>query len=148
LLTIILISFPSSPEFHRIVPLLQTCSIFKCVYDIFNIYTYIYNMCLFLYIIYTICVYLLDLSSTYERKHVAFAFSFFFFQSSSVFIVLTYLFHRCSPGVLSPLFSQMLRKESCDYSLDSMWQDSLEVDNLKWDLEDDSKMAMQVEMST
>jgi hypothetical protein len=30
---IILFSFPSFPKFHRVVPLLQTCSTFEFVYD-------------------------------------------------------------------------------------------------------------------
>jgi hypothetical protein len=33
LLTIILFSFPSSPDFHRLVPLFQSSSIYECVYD-------------------------------------------------------------------------------------------------------------------
>jgi hypothetical protein len=31
--SIILSSFPSFPEFHRVVPLLQTCSTYEFVYD-------------------------------------------------------------------------------------------------------------------
>jgi hypothetical protein len=50
LLTIILFSFLTSLEFHRIVPVLQT---YKFVYD---------HVCFCVY------VYLLDLFSTYERK--------------------------------------------------------------------------------
>jgi hypothetical protein len=57
--SIILFSFPSFPEFHRAVPLLQTCSTYKFVYD---------RAC------FCMCVYLLDLSSTYERKHTPFVF--------------------------------------------------------------------------
>jgi hypothetical protein len=45
--SIILFSFPSFPEFHRVVPLLQTCSTYEIVHDYFYVY-----------------VYLLDLSST------------------------------------------------------------------------------------
>jgi hypothetical protein len=51
-------SFPSSSEFHRAVPLSQTCSTDKFGYD---------------HVCFCVCVYLWDLSSTYERKHVAFA---------------------------------------------------------------------------
>jgi hypothetical protein len=51
LLTIILFSFPYSSESHREVPLLQTCSTHKCLYD---------HVCFWVHI------YLLDLSSTYE----------------------------------------------------------------------------------
>jgi hypothetical protein len=46
-------SFPSIPEFHRVVPLLLTCSSYEFVYTCFCIY-----------------VYLLDLSRMRE-KHVA-----------------------------------------------------------------------------
>jgi hypothetical protein len=49
----------SFPEFHRVIPLLQTCSTSEFVYD---------HAC------FCICVLSLDLSSTYERKHVAFVF--------------------------------------------------------------------------
>jgi hypothetical protein len=52
-------SFPSFPQFHRVVPLLQTCSTSEFVYN---------HVCFYVYI----C--LLDLSSMYERKHVAFVF--------------------------------------------------------------------------
>jgi hypothetical protein len=45
------------PEFHRVVPLLQTCSTTEFVFD---------HACFCVY------VYLLDLSSMYERKHAAF----------------------------------------------------------------------------
>jgi hypothetical protein len=48
-------SFPSFPKFHRVVPLLQTCSASEFVYD--HVW---------------FCVYLLGLSSMYERKPVAF----------------------------------------------------------------------------
>jgi hypothetical protein len=51
-------SFPSFPGFHRVI-LLQTCSTYQFVYE---------HACFYIY------VYLLDLSSTYERKHVAFVF--------------------------------------------------------------------------
>jgi hypothetical protein len=47
------------PKCHVVVPLLQTCSTYKCVYD---------NVCFCVY------VYLFDLSFTYEKKHVAFIF--------------------------------------------------------------------------
>jgi hypothetical protein len=57
--SIILFSFPSFPEFHRIVPLFQTCSTFEFVYDPAWFCVY---------------VFLLDLSSMYERKHVVFVF--------------------------------------------------------------------------
>jgi hypothetical protein len=56
------------PEFHRAVPLLQTCSTYGFVYD---------------YACFCVLVYILDLSSTCERKHVAFVFlnlAFFFTQ--------------------------------------------------------------------
>jgi hypothetical protein len=49
----------SFPEIHRIVPLLQTCSTSEFECD--NVY-------------FCVCVYLLDLSFTYERKHAAFVF--------------------------------------------------------------------------
>jgi hypothetical protein len=52
------LSFSSFPEFHRAVPLLQTCSTSEFVYDV----------CFCVY------VYLLDLSSTHERKQAAFVF--------------------------------------------------------------------------
>jgi hypothetical protein len=55
----ILFFFSSFPKFHKIVPLLQTCSLYKCAYD---------HVCFCVYI------YLLDLSSTCERKHVSFVF--------------------------------------------------------------------------
>jgi hypothetical protein len=51
--SVTLFSFPSFPEFHRIVSLLQTCSTSEFVYD---------HACFCAY------VYLLDLSSMYERK--------------------------------------------------------------------------------
>jgi hypothetical protein len=40
----ILFSFLSFPEFHRVVPLLQTCSTCECVYDhaCFCIYAYLW----------------------------------------------------------------------------------------------------------
>jgi hypothetical protein len=38
LLSIILFSFPSSPEFHRIVSLLQTCSTYNFVYHVCFVY--------------------------------------------------------------------------------------------------------------
>jgi hypothetical protein len=57
--SIILFSFPSFPEFHREVPLLKTCSTSEFVY---------YHVCFCVY------VYLLNLSSMYERKHVDFVF--------------------------------------------------------------------------
>jgi hypothetical protein len=57
--SIILFSFLSFPEFHRAIPVLQTCSTSEFVYD---------HTCFAVY------VYLLDLSSTYGRKHVAFFF--------------------------------------------------------------------------
>jgi hypothetical protein len=51
---IILFSFLSFPEFHRVVPLLQMCSTTEFVYD---------HVCLSW-----------DLSSMYERKHSSFVF--------------------------------------------------------------------------
>jgi hypothetical protein len=51
-------SFPPSPKFHRVAPLLKTCSTYESVYGV----------CFCVY------VYLLDLSSTYGKKHVAFVF--------------------------------------------------------------------------
>jgi hypothetical protein len=51
-------SFPSFSEFHRAVPLLQSCSTSEFVYD---------HACFY------ICL-SLDPSSTYERNHVAFVF--------------------------------------------------------------------------
>jgi hypothetical protein len=55
----ILFSFPSFPEFHRVIPLFQTCSTseFVCGHACFCPY-----------------VYLFDLSSSYEINHVAFVF--------------------------------------------------------------------------
>jgi hypothetical protein len=52
------LSFPSFLKFHRIVPLLQTCSTSKFVYD---------HAC-FLY------MFIFWISSMYEGKHVAFLF--------------------------------------------------------------------------
>jgi hypothetical protein len=52
------ISFPFSPELLRVL-LLQTCTTYKFEYD---------------HAWFCVYVYLLDLSSTYERKHVAFVF--------------------------------------------------------------------------
>jgi hypothetical protein len=57
--SIIPLSFPSSPELHSVVPSLQTCSRYMFVYD---------SVCFCVY------VYLLDLFSIHERKHVAFIF--------------------------------------------------------------------------
>jgi hypothetical protein len=57
--SIILFSFPSFSKYHRVVPLLQTCSTYEFVYD---------NTCFYVY------VYLLDLPSMYEGKHMAFVF--------------------------------------------------------------------------
>jgi hypothetical protein len=51
--SIIFFTFPSFPKFHRVVPLLQTCSTSEFVYD---------------HIYFCVCL-SLDLSSTYERKH-------------------------------------------------------------------------------
>jgi hypothetical protein len=34
--------FPFSPEFNKVVPLLQTCSIYKCAYDHICFCVYIY----------------------------------------------------------------------------------------------------------
>jgi hypothetical protein len=50
---------PSSPKFQGVVRLLQTYSTYKCVND---------HVCFCVY------VYILDLSSTYERKHETFVF--------------------------------------------------------------------------
>jgi hypothetical protein len=55
--SIILFFFPSSSDFHRLVPLLQTCFTYKFIYD---------------HVWFCVYVYLSDLSSTYEREHVAF----------------------------------------------------------------------------
>jgi hypothetical protein len=52
--SVILFSFPSFPEIHRLVPLLHTCSTYEFVYD---------------YACFSVYVFLLNLSSTYERKH-------------------------------------------------------------------------------
>jgi hypothetical protein len=56
-----IIPFPltSFPEFHRVVLLLQTCSMYMFAYD---------------HIWFCVHVYLLDLPSTYERKHAVFVF--------------------------------------------------------------------------
>jgi hypothetical protein len=59
--SIILFSFLSVPKFHSLAPLLQTCSIYEFVYECACFYVY---------------VYLLDLSSMYEKKHAAFVFLF------------------------------------------------------------------------
>jgi hypothetical protein len=54
-----IILFSSFPEFHGVVPLLLTCSTYEFAYV---------HACFY------VCVYLLALSSTYERKHVVFVF--------------------------------------------------------------------------
>jgi hypothetical protein len=50
LMLVILFSFFSFPEFHRVVPLLQTCSISEFVYDhvcfCVHIYLWIYLLCM------------------------------------------------------------------------------------------------------
>jgi hypothetical protein len=56
--SIILFSFPSFLQFHRVVPLLQTCSTFEFVYTHAYFCVYIY---LWIY-----------LSSSYEGKHASF----------------------------------------------------------------------------
>jgi hypothetical protein len=53
--SVIPFSFPSFPEFHRVFPLLQTCSTYEFIYD---------HVCFCVY------VYLLDLSSTYKTKKI------------------------------------------------------------------------------
>jgi hypothetical protein len=53
------LSFPSFSKLHRVVLVLQTCST----------YMFVYSVC------FCVCVHLLDLSSIYERKHVAFVLS-------------------------------------------------------------------------
>jgi hypothetical protein len=71
LMLILLFSFPSSQVPREVAPL-QICSTYKCVCD---------RVCFCVYI------YLLELSSTYERKHVVFVFqnlyylTFFFYHS-------------------------------------------------------------------
>jgi hypothetical protein len=60
----VLFYFPSFTEFHRVVPLLQTCSTYECVYD---------------HVGFSVYFCLLDLPSMYKRNHVA-----------SVFLSLTY----------------------------------------------------------
>jgi hypothetical protein len=57
--SIILFYFPSSPKFQSVLSLLPTYSTCRCVYD--HVWVCVY-------------VYLLDLSFTYERKHVSFVF--------------------------------------------------------------------------
>jgi hypothetical protein len=57
--SIILFAFSSFPEFHTVVPLSQTYFIHKFAYG---------HACFCIY------VYLLDLSSKYERNHMAFVF--------------------------------------------------------------------------
>jgi hypothetical protein len=57
--SVIFFSFPSFPEFHRVVPLLQTWSTYEFVYD---------HACFCVY------VYLLYLSFMYKRKHLNFVF--------------------------------------------------------------------------
>jgi hypothetical protein len=47
------------PEFHRMFPLLLTCRTYEFIYD---------------HAYFCMCVYLLDLSFTYERKHASFFF--------------------------------------------------------------------------
>jgi hypothetical protein len=59
LLILILFSFPSFPKSHRVVPLLQTCSTYEFIYA---------HICFCGY------VYLLGLSSMYNRKHTDFVF--------------------------------------------------------------------------
>jgi hypothetical protein len=57
--TVILFSFPSSSNFHRIVSLLQTCSTYKCIFD---------------HVCFCVCVYVCIYLPTYDRKHAAFMF--------------------------------------------------------------------------
>jgi hypothetical protein len=78
--SIILFSFPTSPEFHRVVPVWQTCSTYEFVYE---------------HVWFCIYVYLSDLSSTYERKHAA-----FFFLSLAYFIQYDVL--QLHPFTLKP----------------------------------------------
>jgi hypothetical protein len=42
--SVILFSFPSFPEFHRVVPLLQMCFIYEFVYASFCVYVYLLNL--------------------------------------------------------------------------------------------------------
>jgi hypothetical protein len=93
------------PEFHRAVLLLQTCSTSEFVCD---------QVC------FCVRVYLLDLSSTHERKHVAFVFLSFFFSASQFSFIL---FGLCvsEPGLLHltlcpPTVSIYLQTKCCLYS--------------------------------
>jgi hypothetical protein len=81
--SIILFYFPSFSEFHRAVSLLQTCSTYTFVYD---------HSCFCVY------VYLLDLSSTYERKHVTI---FFWTLFTSLNVVSSNCIHLPSNRMLS-----------------------------------------------
>jgi hypothetical protein len=51
--------FPLLSEFHRVLPLLQICFIYKWIYD---------------HVWFCVYIYLLDLYSTSERKHVTLSF--------------------------------------------------------------------------
>jgi hypothetical protein len=74
-------SFPSFPECHNVVPLLQTCSLYRFVYD---------HVCFCVYV----C--LLDVSSTYERKHVVFIFlNVTYFTSHDVLQLYPFTFQPC-----------------------------------------------------
>jgi hypothetical protein len=87
--SIILFFFPSFPEFHRLVSLLQKCN-WVCIWS-----------CLFLYI----CLSLV-LSTMYERKHVSFVFlilaNFSLYDvlhcihlpSNSMSLFLVYMYHK------------------------------------------------------
>jgi hypothetical protein len=83
---ITLSSFPSFPEFHRVVPLLQTRSTSEFVY---------------VHVCFCVYVYLLELSSTYVRKHVAFVcLSLAYFIQHDVF--------QLHPFTLKPLSSFLM----------------------------------------
>jgi hypothetical protein len=79
--SIILFSFSSFPKFHRIVSLLKTCSTYEFVY---------YHACFCIYI------YLLNLSSMYKRKHLAFGFlSQVYFTQYDVLQLHPFTFKLC-----------------------------------------------------
>jgi hypothetical protein len=74
------------PEFHVVVPLLQTCSTYKDVYD---------SVCFFVY------AYLLDRSSIYERKHQPFS---FWTRLTSLYIMSSNSIHLPSINIVSFFF--------------------------------------------
>jgi hypothetical protein len=101
LCSVVLFSFPSFPEFHRVVPLLQSCSTFEFVYDHAGFCVY---------------VYLLDLSSMNERKHTAFVFLslahflyvYIFFKKPRLFLEMFPEKDKAAVPTISPSFTSCL----------------------------------------